>query len=51
MDADFTGNWDPMEMEDPDTDILRHGYVIIYVGYILLKTITANGMCFILNIE
>ena len=32
VDADFAGNWDPEEYEDPDTARSRHGYIIMFGG-------------------
>ena len=32
VDADFAGNWDPSEHEDPDTARSRHGYFITFAG-------------------
>jgi len=32
VDADFAGNWDPSEFEDPDTARSRHGYFITFAG-------------------
>ena len=32
VDADFAGNWDPKEFEDPDTARSRHGYFITFAG-------------------
>src|SRR6056300_397126 len=32
VDADFAGNWDPNEHEDPDMARSRHGYFITYAG-------------------
>ena len=32
VDADFAGNWDPKEHEDPDTARSRHGYFITFAG-------------------
>jgi len=32
VDADFAGNWDPREFEDPDTARSRHGYFITFAG-------------------
>ena len=32
VDADFAGNWDPLDTENRDTARSRHGYIIIYHG-------------------
>ena len=32
VDADFTGNWDSKDTENPDTTRNRHGYIIRYLG-------------------
>ena len=32
VDADFAGNWNPKEFEDPDTARSRHGYFITFAG-------------------
>ena len=32
MDADFAGNWDRSETNDPDTARSRHGFIISYAG-------------------
>ena len=32
VDADFAGNWDRNETDDPDTARSRHGYIISYAG-------------------
>ena len=32
VDADFSGNWDPMDTGNPDTARSRHGYLITYGG-------------------
>lgn len=32
VDADFAGNWDPVDTKSPDTARSRHGYAIYYAG-------------------
>ena len=32
VDADFAGNWDPLDTKNPDTARSRHGYIIRYLG-------------------
>lgn len=46
VDADFVGNWDKDETDDPDTARSRHGYIISYAGCpILWKSQLQGEIC------